>query len=507
MGSDEQPMFHFLHEMAPCFPINGDKVAVVETPSEFYQHLLEGIKSSKERIVLSALYLGTGGEEQKLLNCLFDVLKEREEQNICMDVDLLFDCVRGSRGKINSKTMLLPLVQQYGNPASKTNLSVLLYHTPFLRGTVKQALPARFNEIVGLNHMKVFIFDDNFLISGANLSSEYFQQRQDRYIYFKNCHQLSDFFHSLVKAVGKFSYQLQSNGDVVLSDTFSCHPVTGDLNQFQTFAYDCLNNVLKMYKKETSYYQNLFSDFMSKNVDKSSDRKLHKIEVEGSSVSSRCLTDSESTKYLDTLVFPTIQFGFIGMKQDEQVTTKLFESFPLGSYVCFTSGYFNITDIYSNKILQSLADFDIIIASPDANGFLKAAGVAGNIPAVYSHLTKQFYHQICKEERVANINIWEYIRPNWTYHAKGIWFYEKQMPFPSMTTIGSSNYGLRSVNRDLEAQVTLLTKNKNLMGQLHQEKCNLMKYSRLISNDTFSERRYHVPRWVSIVTTFIKRYF
>lgn len=39
-------------------------------------------------------------------------------------------------------------------------------------------LPPRVNEIVGVSHVKAYIFDDVLLVSGANLSSDYFTRRQ-----------------------------------------------------------------------------------------------------------------------------------------------------------------------------------------------------------------------------------------------------------------------------------------------------------------------------------------
>ena len=39
-------------------------------------------------------------------------------------------------------------------------------------------------EIFGLHHMKLYIFDNDVMISGANLSESYFTTRIDRYYYF-----------------------------------------------------------------------------------------------------------------------------------------------------------------------------------------------------------------------------------------------------------------------------------------------------------------------------------
>ena len=48
--------------------------------------------------------------------------------------------------------------------------SVSLYHTPSLRGLWKRLMPQRYNETIGLQHCKIYVFDDTFIISGANLS-------------------------------------------------------------------------------------------------------------------------------------------------------------------------------------------------------------------------------------------------------------------------------------------------------------------------------------------------
>ena len=41
-----------------------------------------------------------------------------------------------------------------------------LYHTPNLRGYLKNYGPERFNEVMGLQHMKIFVSDDDVLLSG-----------------------------------------------------------------------------------------------------------------------------------------------------------------------------------------------------------------------------------------------------------------------------------------------------------------------------------------------------
>lgn len=84
-----------------------------------------------------------------------------QNNNDSFEVHILLDYTRGSRGSNSSRSMLLPLLEKY-----RDKVQVYLYHTPDLRGFWKKILPERFNEIVGLNHMKIYLADDDFIISG-----------------------------------------------------------------------------------------------------------------------------------------------------------------------------------------------------------------------------------------------------------------------------------------------------------------------------------------------------
>lgn len=66
-----------------------------------------------------------------------------------------------SQGQKNSRTMLLPLLRRFPD-----KVRVSLFHTPKLRGLLRHLIPERFNETIGLQHIKVYLFDDNVILSG-----------------------------------------------------------------------------------------------------------------------------------------------------------------------------------------------------------------------------------------------------------------------------------------------------------------------------------------------------
>ena len=67
------------------------------------------------------------------------------------------------------------------------NLRFCLWHNPdtgFLKGKASEG-PMR--EIFGVHHMKVHVFDNHVMMTGANLSEDYFTDRQDRCIVIQDC--------------------------------------------------------------------------------------------------------------------------------------------------------------------------------------------------------------------------------------------------------------------------------------------------------------------------------
>lgn len=101
-------------------------------------------------------------------------------------------------------------------------------------------------------------------------------------------------------------------------------------------------------------------------------------------------------EHSDTWVFPLVQMKPLGIQLDEEVTQRLLMEADGDSTVYLTSGYFNLTQTYMRLVLGAAADYRILMASPEVNGFYGAKGVAGAIPEAYIHLAHQFYSKVSK---------------------------------------------------------------------------------------------------------------
>ncbi|XP_074870535.1 CDP-diacylglycerol--glycerol-3-phosphate 3-phosphatidyltransferase, mitochondrial isoform X2 [Carettochelys insculpta] len=442
------------------------------------------IEAAKQRVVVASLYLGTGHLEQELVDCIEGTLERSLQAGRPSDfrVSILLDFTRGSRGRKNSRTMLLPLLRRFPE-----QVRVSLFHTPSLRGLLKFLIPERFNETIGLQHIKVYLFDNNVILSGANLSDSYFTNRQDRYVFLQDSPEIADFFAELVDAIGDLSLQLQQD-DTVQMMAGMVHPYQGDKMAYCEVANRRVMEVISSARARQECLRT---------------QTFHGRRLEGDPL----LPQQDPKPEPDTWIYPLVQMKPFGIQIDEMVTETLLTEAEQGARIYLTTGYFNLTQPYMDLVLGTKADYQILLASPEVNGFFGAKGVAGAIPSAYVYIEHQFYSALCCLGQQGRVRLLEYIRNGWTFHAKGLWLYLAGSSLPCLTLIGSPNFGYRSVHRDLEAQVAIVTENHDLQLQLHQEQEQLYLRSGVVSASTFEQPSRYVKLWVKLVTPLIKNFF
>lgn len=356
-------------------------------------------------------------------------------------------------------------------------------------------IPDRYNETIGLQHCKLYVFDNSVLVSGANLSTDYFTNRQDRYVIIEDCEPLATFCEELIGKISDFSLQLQSDGGFVVPDacTDAGHPYKGDYDRFVTRAGESISE--------------WFSNY----------RQAHKVQFnEEKSIFESChkeLQLEEDQERADTWIFPSIQMGPFNVRHDSCLTTRFLQSGAPGAKFKFATGYFNLTNDYQNVILNtSQSHFDILSASPKANGFYGARGPAGGITHAYTLISKQFFDKVQTRGSSERIRLFEYYRDKWTFHSKGLWYYLPGSSYPIATMVGSANFGFRSVEKDLEAQMTIVTRNETLQQALHHEQERLFLSSEAVSRETFDgssseDRSRAIPLWVRCVVGLFRKLF
>ena len=439
----------------------------------FQSHL----NQSRKRVAISSLYLGTGEKERRLVQLLGEKLNENRD----LRATVLLDYTRGTRldSKLNSsKTLLLPLVQQQQQPKQskrtdsideqKSKLTIGFFLSPLFSWfpLKRWLLPqAKYNEIVSLQHMKCYLFDDDVIISGANLNDQYFTNRQDRYVCIHSP-ALADYLEQLVVSLGDISQRLLPDG-----------------------RFECKVDILN---------RNACLDILSKTK-----QRLSSINNSNQSISNdRPLIDNNLVH-----IVPLMQMRCFDIIQDEQFTATLFDQLPVDSQVRLTSGYFNLTEKYidlltKDKHRENNCRLEIVMASEQVNSFYKAGGLLSHIPPVYTQLAKNFLKRI-RSRNLSEIRLKSYLRNGWTYHAKGLWL-KQQACGQMLVMIGSPNFGYRSVYRDLELQCAFFTRNADLQQQFEEEYRNIVEHTHDVDR---LDQLPDVKMWIRIILPLIKRFF
>ncbi|KAF8582298.1 hypothetical protein K439DRAFT_1661885 [Ramaria rubella] len=434
----------------PCIPVHAKNVHILRSPAQFYKTLLAMVSRAKYHIFLSSLYIGTS--EAELLRSLRDALTLNPRLNLHLNLDLL----RSTRpGPVSTASMLSPLVALFPN-----RVHVNLFRSPTLQGFLAEIVPRRFDEGWGTWHAKVYGVDDEVIISGANLNHSYFTNRQDRYLHFSSSPILSKYCFNFLQLFSQLSYRL-------LPSKIPQEPFT---LQWQN------PNVKRTTMENAAKY--MLNRFQS----------------------SQPLVYDPSAG--DTVILPMIQAGHLNVREEEKCIAKLFSHLArtpdaTRGVIDLTSGYFALHQPYQDFLIDSPVSSRIIAAGPRANGFFGSKGVSGRIPEAYTLLEKRFWRKVVQADRVhhtetaSRIELKEWEKDDWTYHAKGIWYRPTPTSSPELTLFGSTNLNSRSANLDTELSFFMFAGAPELRAQLEEEVHHLLGEARTVGEDDWRlpERR------------------
>ncbi|MCJ1282989.1 CDP-diacylglycerol--glycerol-3-phosphate 3-phosphatidyltransferase [Xylographa opegraphella] len=485
-----------LDRIAPRIDLRADQIEILEGPSEFYDTLKRKIKRAKKRIYLSTLYIGKS--EHELVSCVREAL----QQNKGLKVSILTDALRGTREtpEPSCASLLSPLAADYPD-----QVEIRMYHTPNLTGLRKRFIPRRINEGWGLQHMKLYGIDDEVILSGANLSSDYFTNRQDRYHMFSS-KRVADCFARIHYTMCRVSFLLEPR---IPSGTYDLVWPENNLAP----------SPLDDPKSYTTATTELFKPLVA------------------ASPSSETPSSSRNTAF-NTTIYPLLTIPRSLNNELPALQSLLSTPLPNGSSYLFTAGYFNPHPAITASLLTASSNLQassesrtpisttVLTASPWANGFYGSKGVSGMLPPAYTLLSRRFLHA-ANQTAPGTVTLCEWRRgtvglmDGWTYHAKGLWLTlpssaasrtqktkesSEAMPSlstgPSVTIIGSSNYTVRSYSLDVEVGAIVVTTDAGLQERLRKEEENLLQYSKVVTEEDLKggERRVgwrvRVAMWI-----------
>ena len=177
-----------------------------------------------------------------------------------------------------------------------------------------------------------------------------------------------------------------------------------------------------------------------------------------------------------TWVFPTVQVGPCDVLIDQSVVDLTVEHVNASQSLHITTPYCNFSEDFSQVLLRNCRSRDVrvIVAHPRANGFFKGKGAHTLIPWAYSAFLERFFNVVNSSGNGDRVQLKEYERENWTFHTKGLWFEfpaVEQNPVVGVSIVGSSNFGVRSAARDLEAQAVVVSSDQSLIARMRHVRC------------------------------------
>jgi CDP-diacylglycerol--serine O-phosphatidyltransferase len=144
-------------------------INIIDNTKNYREKLFELISSAKKRIFITALYLQDDEAGKEVLTAIY----KAKQANPKLEVKIFVDFLRSQRG-------LMGFPESVGNVRLYREMNDQYEHKIQIFG-----VPVKTKELLGVLHLKGFVFDDTLLYSGSSINNIYLQQaeryRYDRY--------------------------------------------------------------------------------------------------------------------------------------------------------------------------------------------------------------------------------------------------------------------------------------------------------------------------------------
>lgn len=535
--SPSQPLRRFaLHDHHFGHISSADNISA--TPSDFHSYLCRRIRHAQERVILASLYIGVGSggtirdesasmdhyckEDEFLQSLNFAASNEKIKQmQIILDANRAMrkvsftnkqnagqshDSNQGPSGiSTNSADTVLstlkPFLERKGRDDLSDDSSNGLFLFPVNDQRLCTILPSPLDEVAGVFHIKAYLVDDELILSGANLSEEYFSNRLDRYMLFTDGGGgLVDFYAELCDALCSYAIR-----------------------------YDGKSSLLSTLNNEKTRKQQLESSLTRLFIDKKQ------------TMSPDSCRDHNVPEDHVAYVIPTFQMpnSFLGRPFQFKSDTDACRDLLLAAVeseqnmsVRLSSAYLNLTPrlrailtLFGNK--RGGAPY-VLTAGAVSHGFAPKKqtqskhNTVGLVDKIKSSIPEAFL-TLVKEASQSIIacggKVLLYERPGWTFHAKGVWITTNDPdttrrelihdPTTIVSTIiGSGNYGARSEDLDVESNCIIVFNNEQsktvpIQQSVANDWNNMCKHS-TVSDDLDS--RDDVDKLTTIVVQFMRKF-
>ena len=512
----------------------GDCPNISATPSDFHSHLCQKIRHAQERVILASLYIGVGSrhdisqqmgeisKEDQFLQSLYVAASNEKikQMQIILDANRAMRKVsltdkrnagqshddsnqEGKSLSSNSADTVLSALKPFierieGGDHSKGSDNNGLFLFPVNDQRLCTILPSPLDEVAGVFHIKAYLVDDELILSGANLSEEYFSNRLDRYMLFTNGGGgLVDFYADLCDAL--CSYSIKYDGQSTLLST--------------------QNNDSRKKQQLESSLTRLFVDEAPTTIPDSCDDAASSpvayavptFQMPGSYLRRPFQFQSDNNATRDLLL--------AAVESDQAMSVRL-----SSAYLNLTPRLRSILTMFGNRrggapyVLTAGAMSHGFAPKKNINSNQNNIGLVGRIKASIPNAFLTLVREASQSLISCGGKILLYERPGWTFHAKGVWITANDTDTSRReliddsasvvsTIIGSGNYGVRSEDLDVESNCIIVfneqRKSKSIQQYVANEWNSMCEQSMEPGEHDFGD---DVNKLTTIVVQFMKKF-
>lgn len=432
----------YLQEM-PQLPLQVEQFEMLFTPKDYKLKLLTLIKSAKRRIYMSALYWQNDQAGQELMHELY----QAKQRNPDLDVHVFVDFHRAQRGLIGQEHSL-GNAEFYRDCQKHYPLPINIY-----------GVPVKSKELLGVLHLKGFIFDDTVIFSGSSINDIYLHQEQryryDRYHLFIQ----PDLANSMVLFLQ--TYFISAEAVIRLTD----QPITA----------------VKQMKKAVLKLKRSLSN------------ATYQLKPEQNTVENQA----------QITITPLVGLGFRGNNLNKTIRSLIRTT---EKKLIILTPYFNppmvlIRDI--RRLLKQGKQIIIIIGDKTANDFYippdQPFTTIGGLPYIYESNLRRFVqsHQKYIKKQLLHVHLWHH--DNNSFHLKGI------SADDQLHLITGNNLNPRAWRLDLENGLLIQDKQQHLKSIFDQELNLILTHTQRIQHFQELETLNDYPLQVKKLLRTIKR--
>ncbi|MGY4026927.1 CDP-diacylglycerol--serine O-phosphatidyltransferase [Aeromonas rivuli] len=433
---------HYRHLLAnlPQIAVAAQQFQTLYSARDFKSRILSLIQHARQRIYLVALYLQDDEAGREIMAALYAA----KQRNPALDIKLFVDFHRAQRGLIGKG-------KQGGNHLMYQEMAA---QYPYQIETY--GVPVKGRELLGVLHLKGFIFDDTLLYSGASLNDIYLHQ-QERYR-FDRYHQIES--TELCRAMVNY-----------VDDQFVANPAVQRLDSAEIPTAKQLKGPIRRFKMSLRQSQYRF------NTSKADGQQI-------------AITPLAGLGKRNNLLNRTIR--------------NLVRATEREIFIC--TPYFNPPKEL-NKDIESLLNrgckVTIVVGDKTANDFFIPPGekfsTIGGLPYLYETNLRKFaernQHHI--DAGRLNLMLWRHERNS--YHLKGIFVDEE------WALLTGNNLNPRAWALDLENGLLIQDRDRRLAEQFATEKANILANTSRIGNYSQVEEPKDYPEQVRKLLARIHR--